>query len=211
MLYADISTPIDSIRCKFPCEPLTLYIYFEDMGIEGPLSKVRLTDYETDATRIRIIGDTEVDAHLAKLFSRKNTLYDVNTVATVIENIDDRIREELEKNIVNDAYSSVWELRKGIRHLMYELGSAPETFFFPISGYLYFDEEYRWGENVDTDWLPENEDTIKNDEGALIVSFWHSGNDYFIYDKSEMGAYLASMTADRTTSEEKLQGVSRDT
>ena len=144
MLYADISTPIDSIRCKFPCEPLAIYTYFEEMGIEGSLSKVRLTDYETDATRIQISGDTEVDAHLAKLFSRKNTLYDVNTIATVMEDLDDRIREELEKNIVSDAYSSVWELRKGIRHLMYESGSVSETFFFPISGYLYYHTKDRF-------------------------------------------------------------------
>lgn len=78
-----------------------------------------------------------------------------------MEDLDERIREELEKNIVNDAYSSVWELRKGIRHLMYELGSASETFFFPISGYLYYDE-YRWSENADADCLLENEDTIRD-------------------------------------------------
>lgn len=69
MLYADISTPIDSIRCKFPCEPLALYTYFEEMGIECPLSKVKLTDYETDATRIKLMPTTATIMKLGTILS----------------------------------------------------------------------------------------------------------------------------------------------
>ena len=31
---------------------------------------------------------------------------------------------------------------------------------------------------------------IKTEDGDLYVSFWNSGNDYFVYTKSEMDEYV---------------------
>ena len=49
-----------------------------------------------------------------------------------------------------------------------------------------------WTLGQNSDGLGEGfeQQDIKTDEGALNVSFWHSGNDYFIYTQEEMDEYI---------------------
>ena len=49
-----------------------------------------------------------------------------------------------------------------------------------------------WIEGENSDGLGEGfeQRPIPTDYGDLYVSYWHSGNDYFIYDSNEMDAYL---------------------
>lgn len=49
-----------------------------------------------------------------------------------------------------------------------------------------------WIRGQNSDGLGEGfeQREIRTEEGDLYVSFWHSGNDYFVYDQNEMSAYL---------------------
>lgn len=49
-----------------------------------------------------------------------------------------------------------------------------------------------WVRGQNSDGLGEGfeQREIRTEDGDLYVSFWHSGNDYFVYDQNEMSAYL---------------------
>lgn len=50
--------------------------------------------------------------------------------------------------------------------------------------------EWVCGQNSDGAGEGFEQQHIETEDGTLNVSFWHSGNDYFVYTQSEMDVYI---------------------
>lgn len=256
---------------EFPCNINRLCRELRLIDIRRPPGRIRLTDEEENPICVKLYADSDIGNHLIRILSDKDSLEDVNDVATVVMKANALIREDLEQQIIHDQYSSVRELYKDIRQRLFEAGSVSETFFFPLVGNVY-DEDYDNMYEIGNSFLADHEDQIREalkkymerdthnmaayyngigeekllladwdliclgsvlygkvdvrltepmttpekeqlkdwicgqnsdgagegfeqqdietEEGTLTVSFWSSGGDYFVYDQTEMDAYI---------------------
>ena len=110
--------------------------------------------------KVKLLADSDIGAHLIKLFNDSHTMRDVNNLAHAVMNAPDEVKEAIESDIINDQYSSPQELMEDIRKQSYEAGQYTETFYFPLVGRLE-DEEYGDEYEVDNRFLCSYEWDIK--------------------------------------------------
>ena len=265
---------------QLPGNVYDLYEKLHSIGVMTSPNRIRLTDEDADAVRVKLFGEDEVGKHLTLLLTEHDTLADAHTVAFVVDAANPDIRESLEQKILQDVYSSPDALYDDVKQMLRDMGPVKETFFFPLSGVLYErdgeygDEEQHGVTNrylqyyedeihelmlelqspgmgdmaeymgnhpgvreklVSAVWDVEcinhalygkvtahlrapftdeeeaafkdeingqaadgygegfEQQPIETGDGDLYVSLWHSGDDYFIYDETEMENYLASL------------------
>ena len=126
---------------EFPCDTPTLYKELQSAGIKGIPSRIKLTDDEDDPVQVKLYSDSNIGNHLILLLSENNSLEDVDTIVSSVMKADDRIKDELEQAIIYDQYSSPDELYQDIRQMTFDLGTVSETYYFPLTGHMYNDED----------------------------------------------------------------------
>lgn len=110
--------------------------------------------------KVKLLADSDIGAHLIKLFNDSHTMRDVNNLAHAVMNAPDEVKEAIESDIINDQYSSPQELMEDVRKQSYEAGQYTETFYFPLVGRLE-DEEYGDEYEVDNRFLRSYEWDIR--------------------------------------------------
>lgn len=161
MLLINLLTPEQSVKIKTPFFSEAVRDYLLQIGITESLSRIKLSDTEASAIRITLSGETEYDKHLAKIFSPRNTIFELNMTIQTLEDLDPRIKDKITNNILEDKYPSIRELRQGLRSEFLRLGSISEVFYFPLSGMMYFDEDYRYYDIATQEDLLCSEDIIR--------------------------------------------------
>lgn len=145
---------------EFPCNINRLCRELRLIDIRCSPDRIRLTDEEENPICVKLYADSDIGNHLIRILSDKDSLEDVNDVATVVMKANALIREDLEQQIIHDQYSSVRELYKDIRQMLFEAGSVSETFYFPLVGNVY-DEDYDNMYEISNSFLADHEDQIR--------------------------------------------------
>ena len=272
MLNAIINHGGKTVIEEFPMDLYALYSSLSSIGFQGGPHRVKLTDEEGDAVRVKLYSDNDFGNHVILLLKPSDTLEDVHTVVGAITIAPDEVKEQLEEYILNDQLDTKEELYDLLTELKEANAPILTTFYCPLSGQIHdeydgdmndvdgrflsdyiseIEEKLEHEQNPDfeiadyiTDhptanaklkmarwsveeiggvlygridcrsaeaFTPEEIEAIKEgisgqnsdgfgegfeqreirtDEGDLYVSFWQSGNDYFIHTQEEMDEYI---------------------
>lgn len=160
LINAIVENGNNTLVVDFPRNSYDLYGKLQSIGIKTPPQKISLTDNEEDAVRVKLYSDSDFGNHLILLLNEKNNLEDVNTVAFVVTNTNECIRDELEQQIIYDQYDTVEDLYQDIRQLTYDAGTLSNYYYFPLTGNVY-DSEYGDSYEVGNGFLVDYEDDIR--------------------------------------------------
>ena len=86
--------------------PLQLW----EMGIEKAQGQIRLTDNEEDKISVKLYGTDELGKRLSLLLTEEDTLESAAVLEHVVAEADERLREELNKRILEGRYDSANQL-----------------------------------------------------------------------------------------------------
>lgn len=160
LINAIVENGNNTLVVDFPRNIYDLYGKLRSIGVQTPLHEIPLTDNEEDTIKVKLYADSDIGNHLILLLKEKNTLQDVNIVASVVANSDERIRDELEQQIIYDQYDTVEDLYQDIRQLTYDAGTLSNYYYFPLTGNVY-DSEYGDSYEVGNGFLVDYEDDIR--------------------------------------------------
>lgn len=142
MINAIINYGKNTLIMDFPRSIYDIHEKLMSIGYTGGPYKVPLTDNEGDKLRVKLYGTDEIGNHLLRLLSEQNTLSDANTMAFVVMNASNDIKESLTEKIIMDRYDSVPELMDDIRQMTYDSGPVKQTYFCPLTAELIDEEDY---------------------------------------------------------------------
>ncbi len=145
---------------EFPRNIYDLYSELRSIGIMVPPGRIKLTDEEEEPICVKLYADSDIGNHLIRIFREKDSLEDVNNIASVVIKSSDLIRQDLEQQILNDQYASPQELYQDIYEMLYEAGSVSETFYFPLVGRV-CEEGSADSSEVDNQFLADYEKEIR--------------------------------------------------
>ena len=105
----------------------------EERNIDSWMRKLRIGDNE-DGETIKLVADNDFDAAITKILTvNRDTLYDAVLVAKQLNSIkDDAIKEEIERNAINEQYETKENLYNDIRKTKIEFSSVREDFYCPL-------------------------------------------------------------------------------
>lgn len=110
-----------------------VYSALRELEIDSWMRKLRIGDNE-DGETIKLVADNDFDAAITKILTvNRDTLYDAVLVAKQLNSIkDDAIKEEIERNAINEQYETKENLCNDIRKIKIEFSSVHENFYCPL-------------------------------------------------------------------------------
>ena len=168
LITAVVNNKGNTVVVDLPCDRMDLDTKLYSIGQELSHNTPITDDPDSDIT-VKLLADSDIGAHLIKLFNDSHTMREVNNLAHAVMNAPDEVKEAIESDIINDQYSSPQELMEDVRKQSYEAGQYTETFYFPLVGRLE-DEEY--GDEYEVDMkessnfiiLTDNEEFEEEDD-----------------------------------------------
>lgn len=142
MINAIINYGQNTLIMDFPRSIYDIHEKLMSIGYADGPYRVPLTDNEGDDLRVKLYGTDEIGNHLLRLLSEQNTLSDANTMAFVVMNASNDIKESLTEKIIMDRYDSVPELMDDIRQMTFDSGPVKQTYYCPLTAELIDEEEY---------------------------------------------------------------------
>lgn len=153
----------DTLVAELPCGKYELYAQLASIGVRNPPSTIMLTDEEDQPVQVKLYSESEFGNHLIRLLTERHTLADADTLAFIVANVPDELKELLEEYIINDQYRSPIELFDDVRQLVHDIGTVTESYYFPLSAVLDDGESGEYIE-VSQEWI----NNAANEFGALL-------------------------------------------
>ena len=133
MYKAEISNKNGEAKIVDCSEERNIYSALRELEIDSWMRKLRIGDNE-DGETIKLVTDNDFDAAITKILTdNHDTLYDAVLVAKQLNGIkDDAIKEEIERNAINEQYETKGNLYNDIRKIKIEFSSVRENFYCPL-------------------------------------------------------------------------------
>ena len=128
MITAMVNNKGNSLVVELPRDRMDLDTKLYSIG-EELSHHTAITDNPDSNITVKLLADSDIGAHLIKLFDESHTLRDVNNIANAIMNAPDEIKDAMELDIINDQYSAPSELIDDIKKRTSEVGEYTETFY----------------------------------------------------------------------------------
>lgn len=104
------------------------------VGIASSPDRIPLTDNDGDEIRVKLYSENDFGNHLLRTLSESDTISDANSLAFIVSNSSDDIKDELEQNILYDQYSTAKEVISAVRQMTYDAGPVKTAFYCPLVG-----------------------------------------------------------------------------
>ena len=116
MYKAEISNKNGEVKIVDCREENSVYSALRELEIDSWMRKLKIGDNE-DGETIKLVADNDFDAAITKILTdNRDTLYDAVLVAKQLNGIkDDAIKEEIERNAINEQYETKENLYNDIR------------------------------------------------------------------------------------------------
>ena len=123
-----------------------IYSALRELGNDSLLQRLKIGE-DKNGVNLKLLSDNDFDAAIAKILTDNgDTLYDAVLVAKHLNDLkDDAIKEEIERNAINEQYDTKEELYDDICKMKIEFSSVREDFYCPLHVILYDSE----GCNID--------------------------------------------------------------
>ena len=133
MYKAEISNKNGEAKIVDCSEESIIYSALRELEIDSWMRKLKIGDNE-DGETIKLVADNDFDAAITKILTdNRDTLYDAVLVAKQLNGIkDDAIKEEIERNAINEQYETKENLYNDIRKTKIEFSSVREDFYCPL-------------------------------------------------------------------------------
>lgn len=118
-----------------------IYSALRELGNDSLLQRLKIGE-DKNGVNLKLLSDNDFDAAIAKILTDNgDTLYDAVLVAKQLNDLkDDAIKEEIERNAINEQYETKEELYDDIRKMKIEFSSIREDFYCPLHVILYDSE-----------------------------------------------------------------------
>ncbi len=118
-----------------------IYSALRELGNDSLLQRLKIGE-DKNGVNLKLLSDNDFDAAIAKILTDNgDTLYDAVLVAKQLNDLKvDAIKEEIERNAINEQYETKEELYDDIRKTKIEFSSIREDFYCPLHVILYDSE-----------------------------------------------------------------------
>ena len=189
LITAVVNNKGNTVVVDLPCDRMDLDTKLYSIGQELSHNTPITDDPDSDIT-VKLLADSDIGAHLIKLFNNSHTLRDVNNLANTISNAPDEVKEAIESDILNDQYTTSDELIEDVKKQTFEAGQYTETFYFPLTGMLEDEEygdEYEVGNPFLMDYKWDIDELVEKEQDADLGDM----KDYF-YDDDNAQAKMVT-------------------
>ena len=189
LITAVVNNKGNTLVVELPRDRMDLDTKLYSIGQELSHNTPITDDPDSDIT-VKLLADSDIGAHLIKLFNDSHTLRDVNNLANTISNAPDEVKEAIESDILNDQYSTPDELIEDVKKQTFEAGQYTETFYFPLTGMLEdeeYNDEYEVGNPFLMDYKWDIDELVEKEQDADLGDM----KDYF-YDDDNAQAKMVT-------------------
>ena len=189
LITAVVNNKGNTVVVDLPCDRMDLDTKLYSIGQELSHNTPITDDPDSDIT-VKLLADSDIGAHLIKLFNNSHTLRDVNNLTNSVMNAPDEVKEAIESDILNDQYSTSDELIEDVKKQTFEAGQYTETFYFPLTGMLEDEEygdEYEVGNPFLMDYKWDIDELVEKEQDADLGDM----KDYF-YDDDNAQAKMVT-------------------
>lgn len=143
MYKAEISNKKGEAKIVDCSEENSVYSALRELEIDSWMRKLKIGDNE-DGETIKLVADNDFDAAITKILTdNRDTLYDAVFVAKRLNELkDDAIKEEIERNAVNEQYETKADIYEDIRKMKIGFSVSNEDFYCPLHVRLHDTEGY---------------------------------------------------------------------
>ena len=143
MYKAEICNKYGEAKIVDCSEESIVYSALRELEIDSWMRKLKIGDNE-DGETIKLVADNDFDAAITKILTdNRDTLYDAILVAKRLNELkDDAIKEEIERNAVNEQYETKADIYEDIRKMKIGFSVSNEDFYCPLHVRLHDTEGY---------------------------------------------------------------------
>ena len=163
MINAIIRGPKDeTLVWEFPGNYYKLERTLQDIGIREWPGCIHIVDEEDVPISVILYSEDDVGNHLIRMLTEKYTLDDVEFLTEAVAEANELIKKDLYQNIVWDRYDSPRATYQAIHDMTMQAASETETFYFPLSGVVFDEEDYEAENKVGNSFLVTHADEIQD-------------------------------------------------
>lgn len=143
MYKAEISNKNGEAKIVDCSEDSNVYSALRELGINSLMQRLKVGENDNGVT-LKLVADNDFDAAIAKILTdNRDTLYDAILVAKRLNELkDDAIKEEIERNAVNEQYETKADIYEDIRKMKIGFSVSNEDFYCPLHVRLHDTEGY---------------------------------------------------------------------
>lgn len=143
MYKTEISNKNGEAKIVDCSEERNIYSALRELGINSLMQRLKVGENDNGVT-LKLVADNDFDAAIAKiLIDNRDTLYDAILVAKRLNELkDDAIKEEIERNAVNEQYETKADIYEDIRKMKIGFSVSNEDFYCPLHVRLHDTEGY---------------------------------------------------------------------
>lgn len=110
-----------------------IYSALRELGNDLLLQRLKIGENK-NGVKLKLLSDNDFDAAIAKILTNnRDTLYDAVLVAKQLNDLkDDAIKEEIERNAVNEQYETKADIYEDIRKMKIGFSVSNEDFYCPL-------------------------------------------------------------------------------
>ena len=122
-------------------EERNVYSALRELGINSLMQRLKVGENENGVT-LKLVADNDFDVAITKILTdNRDTLYDAILAAKRLNDLkDDAIKEEIERNAVNEQYETKADIYEDIRKMKIGFSVSNEDFYCPLHVILYDSE-----------------------------------------------------------------------
>lgn len=124
-------------------EERNVYSALRELGINSLMQRLKVGENENGVT-LKLVADNDFDVAITKILTdNRDTLYDAILAAKRLNDLkDDAIKEEIERNAVNEQYETKADIYEDIRKMKIGFSVSNEDFYCPLHVRLHDTEGY---------------------------------------------------------------------
>ena len=124
-------------------EERNVYSALRELGINSLMQRLKVGENENGVT-LKLVADNDFDVAITKILTdNRDTLYDAILAAKRLNDLkDDAIKEEIERNAVNEQYETKADIYEDIRKMKIGFSVSNEYFYCPLHVRLHDTEGY---------------------------------------------------------------------
>lgn len=124
-------------------EERNVYSALRELGINSLMQRLKVGENE-NAVTLKLVADNDFDVAITKILTdNRDTLYDAILAAKRLNDLkDDAIKEEIERNAVNEQYETKADIYEDIRKMKIGFSVSNEDFYCPLHVRLHDTEGY---------------------------------------------------------------------